>query len=283
MNKIGFNLLAWSSGISDELFPISERLKEIGYDGIECFLGSDENKVYKHFGEHIRNLELDITCVMVLGADEDPISDSLIVRNKGLDRIKWAIDRASDMESKIICGPFHSAYANFSKKAPQNEEYKRGADILLKAGEYAKEAGVVLALEAVNRFECYLCNTMDQLLKLVNLVSHPNVQALYDTHHSNIEEKNIKEAIDKISPVLSHVHISENDRGTPGKGQVLWDDTFSALAEIGYQGWFTIEAFTLNDPDFANLINVWREYSAPWEIAEQGFKFIQHMSDKYGF
>jgi D-psicose/D-tagatose/L-ribulose 3-epimerase len=239
--------------------------------------------VYKHFGEHIRNLELDITCVMVLGADEDPISDSLIVRNKGLDRIKWAIDRASDMESKIICGPFHSAYANFSKKAPQNEEYKRGADILLKAGEYAKEAGVVLALEAVNRFECYLCNTMDQLLKLVNLVSHPNVQALYDTHHSNIEEKNIKEAIDKISPVLSHVHISENDRGTPGKGQVLWDDTFSALAEIGYQGWFTIEAFTLNDPDFANLINVWREYSAPWEIAEQGFKFIQHMSDKYGF
>ena len=37
MNKIGFNVLAWSAGMSDELLPIMDRLKKIGYDGVEFF------------------------------------------------------------------------------------------------------------------------------------------------------------------------------------------------------------------------------------------------------
>lgn len=109
---------------------------------------------------------------------------------------------------------------------------------------------------------------MEQLLYLVSKVDHPHVKAMYDTHHSNIEEKKIATAIETIAPVLHHVHISENDRGTPGDGHVPWDETYAALAEVNYQGWLTIEAFSRNDPDFANAINVWREYSNPWDIAE---------------
>ena len=129
--------------------------------------------------------------------------------------------------------------------------------------------------EALNRFECYLCNTMDQLSFLLAKVSHPNVKAMFDTHHANIEEKKLSEAIKKIAPVLAHVHISENDRGTPGDGHVSWDETFSTLSAIKYRGWLTIEAFTRNDPNFANSINVWREYSKPWDMAEKGFEFIK--------
>ena len=80
---------------------------------------------------------------------------------------------------------------------------------------------------------------------------------------------------------MAHVHISENDRGTPGQGHVPWDETFSTLAKINYQGWYTIEGFTRNDPDFANAINVWREFAHPWDMAEQGFKFIQDMILKH--
>ena len=143
------------------------------------------------------------------------------------------------------------------------------------AGEYAAQAGIILALEAVNRFECYLCNTMAQLAKMVKAADHPNVTAMYDTHHANIEEKKNGDAIRLIAPVLSHVHISENDRGTPGDGHVDWDETFSTLAQINYGGWLTIEAFSRNDPDFANAINVWREYSKPWDIATNGLAFIK--------
>jgi D-psicose/D-tagatose/L-ribulose 3-epimerase len=63
---------------------------------------------------------------------------------------------------------------------------------------------------------------------------------------------------------------------------VHWDEAFSALSEINYKGWLTIEAFSRNDINFANAINVWREYSSPWDIAEKGLEFIQQMCAKHG-
>ncbi|AQG81963.1 sugar phosphate isomerase/epimerase family protein [Spirosoma montaniterrae] len=277
MNKIGFNLLVWTAMLSDRMNPIAERLKTIGYDGIECYLGETDTSVYARFGQHLQQLGLASTCVMTLGADENPISESAAVRTAALDRIKVAIDCAQALNATVICGPFHSAFSVFSRQEPQRIEYERSAEVLRQAGDYAAQAGIVLTPEALNRFECYLCNTTAQLRHLVELTDHPNVRAMFDTHHANIEEKSFPEAIQMLAPVLAHVHISENDRGTPGSGHIPWDDTFKTLADINYTGWLTIEAFTRNDPDFANAIGVWREYNEPWHIAENGLTFIRSM------
>lgn len=282
MNKIGFNVLVWSANMSDELIPILDRLKRIGYDGAEFFLGSPDIAAYKRIGDYAANIGLEVTTVTVLGKDENPISEDAATRAKSLDRIKWAIDRAHDLQSKILCGPFHSAHAVFAQHAPEDREYGWSGNILHAAGEYAAQAGIVLAMEALNRFECYLCNTMEQLTRLVKAADHPNVKAMFDTHHANVEEKKYSEAIDMVAPVLAHVHISENDRGTPGDGHVPFDEAFSSLARNNYSGWLTIEAFSRNDPDFANAIGVWREFSKPWDIAEKGFEFIRKMGQKHG-
>ncbi len=282
MNKIGFNLLVWSGGLPDTFLPITERLKKIGYNGIECFMEERDVNAYKQFGKHLHSLGLEATCVLGVGPDENPIGETKQIRDKAVVRLKEAIDCAHAIGSKIICGPFHSAFATFAnRQPPTQDEYNWSAEVLRAAGEYAAQADIVLTLEALNRFECYLCNTMDQLSGLINRVAHPNVKAMFDTHHANIEEKKIGDAIRKIAPILAHVHISENDRGTPGDGHIPWDDTFSALAAVKFNGWLTIEAFTRNDPNFANAINVWREYSHPWDMAEQGFTFIKQMSSKY--
>jgi len=275
MNKIGFNALVWSASVSDELLPIADKLKAIGYDGIECLIGSPDEEAYRCLGNHTKNIGLETTSVFVLGSSENPVSSSAEIRARGLERLKWAIDRAYEMHARIIAGPFHSVHGTFSRQPPQDQEYGWSGEILHAAGEYAAQAGITLSLEAVNRFECYLCNTMEQLTKMVKAADHPNVTAMYDTHHANIEEKKIGEAIRLIAPVLSHVHISENDRGTPGDGHVHWQETFSTLAQINYKGWLTVEAFSRNDPDFANAINVWREYSKPWDIAINGLAFIK--------
>ncbi len=283
MNKIGFNLLVWSGGLPDSFLPITEKLKTFGYDGIECFMQEKDKSVYKRFGNHLQSIGLEATCVLGLGPDENPISDSKAVREKANVRLKEAIDCADAIGSKIICGPFHSAFADFSNRhPPEEQEYGWSAEVLHAAGEYAKQANIGLTIEALNRFECFLCNTMDQLSGLVKRVSHPNVKAMFDTHHANIEEKKISEALKKIAPFLAHVHISENDRGTPGDGHIDWDEVFAALASIKYKGWLTIEAFTRNDPNFANAINVWRNYSEPWEMAEKGIKLIREMGKKHG-
>ena len=282
MIKVGFNILVWTAEVSEKALPLADRLKQIGYDGVECFIGSPDVNGYKRFGDHAIGLGLETTAVTVLDKETNPIDASPLVRAKALDRIKWVIDRTHDMHASVLCGPFHSAHAAFSRQAPDAQEYLRAADILHAAGEYAAQANITLALEALNRFEWYLCNTMEQLRYLLSKANHPRVKAMFDTHHANIEEKKLGTAIETIAPVLHHVHISENDRGTPGEGHVPWDETYSALAKVNYQGWLTIEAFSRNDPDFANAINVWREYSKPWDIAENGLASIKEMSKRHG-
>lgn len=280
-SPIGFNLLVWTAAISEKMNPMVERLKTIGYDGIECFIDNQDVSVYKTFGDHLSQLELGRTCVTVVGPDENPASESSLVRQRAVDHLKGVVDRAQAMGATVICGPFHSAFATFSRREPQPDEYAHSAEVLHAVGDYARQANIILTPEALNRFECYLCNTMAQLSDLVHRTDHPNVRAMFDTHHANIEEKRFPDAIRTIAPVLAHVHISENDRGTPGSGHIPWDDTFRTLAEANYRGWMTIEAFTRNDIDFANSINVWREYNEPWHIAENGLKFIREMQEKY--
>jgi D-psicose/D-tagatose/L-ribulose 3-epimerase len=282
MAKIGFNVLAWSANVSEDLLPIIERLKNIGYDGVEFFVGGAEENACKSVGKYAKDLGLGVTTVTVVSPEANPINESALVRAKGLENIKIAIDRSFDLGATVLCGPFHSAHAHFAAHPALEEEFQWSAEVLHQAGEYAKQANIVLCLEALNRFECYLCNTMESLKKLVETANHPNVKAMFDTHHANMEEKKYANAIHTIAPHLHHVHISENDRGTPGDGHINFDDTFSTLAAINYNGWLTIEAFSRNDPDFANAINVWREYNDPWHIAENGLVFIKNMCSKHG-
>ena len=62
-------------------------------------------------------------------------------------------------------------------------------------------------------------------MRFVKDVDHPNCRMMYDTFHANIEEKNIAEAIQACAEYTVHVHISENDRSTPGQGHVHWKET----------------------------------------------------------
>ncbi|MEY2705954.1 MAG: hypothetical protein RL407_2016 [Bacteroidota bacterium] len=282
MTKIGFNVLAWSAEISPKLFPILDRLKQIGYDGAEFFIGDTDAAACREVGAYCEKIGLEVTAVTVMGADANPCSSDPAVRQKAKERLKWVIDRAADLKAQVLCGPFHSAFATFVARAPIEEEYHWSAEVLREAGPYAEKLGILLTPEALNRFECYLANTMGQLDHLLALVNHPNVQAMFDTHHANMEEKKLGLAIQQIGPRLRHVHISENDRGTPGSGHVDFDETFAALKKVGYSGWLTIEGFSRNDPDFANAIGVWREFSAPWEMAEQGYLLIRRSCEKYG-
>jgi D-psicose/D-tagatose/L-ribulose 3-epimerase len=61
------------------------------------------------------------------------------------------------------------------------------------------------------------------------------------------------------------VHVSENDRGTPGKGHVPFGDIFKALRQGGYDQWLTIEAFGRSLPELAATTCVWRDLSASAE------------------
>ncbi len=137
----------------------------------------------------------------------------------------------------------HSEIGYFTGNGATAAEIKRGIAFHRKVGDYAARHDIRFALEALNRFECYFLNTMQQLADYLDAVDHPAIKGMYDTFHANIEEKDPVAAIKAIRKHMIHVHISENDRGTPGKGHVPWAATYKALRAAKYDGWLTIEAF----------------------------------------
>ena len=45
-------------------------------------------------------------------------------------------------------------------------------------------------------------------------------------------EKDPVGSIEFASKHINHIHISENDRGTPGKGNIAWIETFDTIKKI---------------------------------------------------
>lgn len=274
--KIGMNLLLWTAHVTEADFPTLAKLKEAGYDGVELPLFEGDAAHYKTVKAELDNLGLACSTVTVMSPEHNPISPEAGVRKQALERLKWTVEMNHVLGSHTMCGPFHSPLGVFSGTGPTSEEKSRAADVLWQAAELAKGANLTLAIEYLNRFECYFLTTAVDAAGLVNAVGHPNFRTMYDTFHAHIEEKSQATAIAAVAPVMSHVHISENDRGTPGTGQVHWDSAFAAIKETGYDGWLVIEAFGRALPDLAAATRVWRDlFPAPEQVYRDGIAFIR--------
>jgi D-psicose/D-tagatose/L-ribulose 3-epimerase len=254
-----------------------EKLKAAGYDGVEIPLFEGSVAHFEQVGRAIRDNGLGATTVTVLpDAAHSAISPDPASRQGALDHLAWALECSSALGSEVLCGPFHQPLAQFSGAGPTEDEKSWAAEVHRQAAERAAQAGLVLAIEPLNRFECYFLNTMADAKAYVRRVDHPNFGALYDTFHANIEEKDPVGCIAQTADVIRHVHISENDRGTPGKGHVPWLATFRALRATGYDGWLTIEAFGTALPALAAATKVWRSFfRSPDEVYQYGLETIR--------
>ncbi|MBJ7305595.1 MAG: sugar phosphate isomerase/epimerase [Gemmataceae bacterium] len=274
--KVGMNLLVWTAFVTEEHFPILEKIKKTGYDGVEIPLFDGDAEHYKKIKKELDNLGLGCTAVTVVNADTNPISPDASIRKAGLERIKWALDMTSVMGGDLLAGPYHSALGVFSGQPPTADERKRAVEVLTQAADHAQKVKVKIAIEYLNRFECYFLTNALDAKNLVREINHPYFGTMYDTFHANIEEKNISQAIASMEDTYIHVHISENDRGTPGSGHVHWDETFKALRKAKYDGWLTIEAFGRALPDLAAATKIWRDmFPSPEDVYGNGFKFIK--------
>ncbi len=259
--KTGMNLLLWTSHVTAEHFAILKDLKKTGYDTVEIPIFEGTPDHYAMLGAELDRLGLQRSVVSVIGgSDKNPLSPEKTARLAAVEYTKWVIDCTSALGANILAGPMHSELGYFSGNGATSAERKNGLSFHRKVGDYAAKKNVRFALEALNRFECYFLNTMEQLADYLDEVDHPAVKAMYDTFHANIEEKDPVKAIKTIKKHMIHVHISENDRGTPGKGHVPWDATYKALRAAKYDGWLTIEAFGRALPDLAAATRVWRDF-----------------------
>lgn len=275
--KIGFCMLLWTTAVNEEHRSLLTDLKMTGYDGIEIPIFEGTPDDYARIGKMLDDLELDRTAISIIPTlDKNPLSANSTERQAAVDHLKWLVDCTAALGAQGIGGPLHQTLGEFSGAATTDDEFDRAREVHLKVGDYARDANVTIALEAVNRFESYFATTMEQLDTYVTSVNHPAIKTMYDTFHANIEESDPVAAYTDYQNNVVHVHISENDRGAPGRGHVPWAETFKAIKSSGYDQWLTIEAFGRGLPDLAAATRVWRDFAeTPEAVYREGYQTIR--------
>lgn len=282
--KIGMNLLLWTGHVTEDHLPVLRALKQTGFDGVEVpvFDVSDAGH-YRRLAGVLDDLGLERTVVAIIpDAAHSPVSPDAVHRQAGADHLRRVIECTAALGGQVAAGPWFQPLGAFTGEKPSEAELDRCAEVHRRILPEMRAAGITPGLEPLNRFEAHLLNTCDQAIAYAQRVGEDGIGILYDTFHANIEEKDPIAALRALhaSGNLAHVHISENDRGTPGRGHAPIRETIAALKMLGYDGWLTIEAFGRGVPDLAAATRVWRDFFASEEeVYTEGFDLIRRAWD----
>lgn len=274
--KYGVHTFLWTKTFDMSNLAILPQLKEQGFDGVEIARYQFDDFPAAEIGTELKRNGLGCTLCCGLTAGLSLIDDDSAVRHRALSFVRRAVEIAVELGATTLVGPLVASIGYFCGRRRTIDEWKRAVEGLQSLGETLVQHGVTLAVEPLNRYQTYFLNTTADGVALCEAVNHPNIGLLVDIFHANIEEKNISNAIANTNKHLKHIHVCENDRGTPGTGHIAWNSVFAALHEIQYDQWMVIESFNFNNEELAAATRVWRDLaSTPEAIAYEGLAFLK--------
>jgi D-psicose/D-tagatose/L-ribulose 3-epimerase len=279
--QLGVNTWVWASPLSDaELERLVPLIADMGFDWIELPIEQPNGFDYQRAATLIRTARLGVSVAAAIGADRDLLHPDPAVRANGRAYVEHCIAAADTLGAAIVMGPIYSAVGRTWQMSAAEREHDTELLVgqLRELADNAKQHGVTLAIEPLNRFETSFLNLAEQGIALIDRVAHPHCQLMLDTFHMNIEERSLGAAIRAVGPRLRHLHACENDRGTPGSGHVAWNEVAEALHEINYNGAVVIESFTDQVKTIARAAAIWRPLAAsPDALARDGLAFLQKL------
>jgi len=145
--------------------------------GVKMGLGTDAN-VKPSLIEEMRAASfLQKVARLDASALDARTAELIALRKAAVEHIKRNIRWTALLGGEVMAGPFHSPLGVFSGSPPNDDEKKRAADVLREAAEEARQANVMLAIEYLNRFECYFLTTGVEARALVHDAGVPGVAA----------------------------------------------------------------------------------------------------------
>jgi D-psicose/D-tagatose/L-ribulose 3-epimerase len=276
--RFGASTFIWASPFSYRTLELMDRAKTIGFDLIEICVEDPDTIDVPAIRAKAAQTDIGITICGAFGASRNLSAEAEAVRGAGLDYLKRCIEFAAGLGSPFVSGPMYCAVGatQLLGKPARQAQWDRAVGSLRVAAEFARDRGIKLAIEPLNRFETDLVNTVDQGLRLVDDIAAPNVGLLLDTFHMNIEEKDIPAAIGRAAGRIVEFHACSNDRGTPGEDHLPWPRIVEALTAADFQGPVVIEAFTPEIREIAKAVSIWRPLARSQDtLATDGLKNLR--------
>lgn len=249
--KYAFNTWVYSSFPcwvpSYSLDETIRRIAAIGYDGIE--IGCAAPHAWPAHLSKTRRAELrflmadmGLKPVSLLpapggGPGNNPASLLPEERTATIAHYKEVVDLAHDLGADrvlYICG-WRSHGTGFD----QAWDWTRSA--LNDIAAYAQDRGVGISIEPTSA-DSNLVDTPAQALKLRAEVGLPNLKVMFDTYHALYRNEVSSDYVFEMAEHLDHVHFADTNRLPPGEGTVDWIGVMTALRQIGFGGYLTMEA-----------------------------------------
>ena len=279
--KFGVNTQIWVAPFQQSDLGLIDKVAELGFDVIELgFFSAEPPFSVADVKKRLKSTGLSAGICTFLSADRDISSADPDSRRRGIEFMKAMIANLAALGGGVFSGPIYAELfrKRWLPKDQRAQEWERCATSLREIAKSAETQGVTIALEPLNRFETDFMNLSEQAVRMVEDVGSPAVGILLDTFHMGIEEKNQADAIRRAGKYLKHFHTCENDRGTPGTGQVKWTEVRDALKSIGYDRIVAIEGFNPEIVDLANGACIWRPMApSPDRLAGDGVKFLKKL------
>ncbi len=197
--------------------------------------------------------------------------------------LEGAIAKTADLGGLALSGVIYGGIGERTGRPPTPAEIDKVARLLEAASKTARGRGILLGIEPVNRYENHILNTARQGVAMIEKIGADNVFLHLDTYHMNIEEKGAGNGIIAGREHLRYVNLSESDRGVPGAGTCDWDEIFSTLAAIGFNGGLAMESFINMPPEIAYGLSVWRPVAdSAQQVMGEGLPFLRNKARQYG-
>ena len=226
---------------SDEVFSGRlSLLQEFGFSGVELNIEEPEGIDPSDLKAFLREYGLKLTMFASgAAAKTSGLSlshESLDIRDESIRRCLDFIDFAAEFEAGVIIGFLKGGISPDITRARDNFKISIG-----KLESRAGEKSVPLLIEATNRYESSVANSLEDTVKLISDFRNPFLRILPDTFHMNIEEVSIPGALEEHRDYYNSLHISDNNRLFPGLGGIDFPSLFQYLDEKDYSGGVAIE------------------------------------------
>lgn len=250
-----------------------------GFDFLEIpLLHPDRFDAARHRAA-LRDAGIGATCSLGLPADAHAPEHP----EEAVAFLTAALDQVEAVGAEVLCGCLGYTLGRLTGAPPTDAERTTAEQVLATIADDAERRGIALALEAVNRYETYLYNTLADTRDAVRRIGSPVLGVHGDTYHMNIEEEGFRSPVLDVGDDLTYLHMSESHRGLVGTGTVAWDEIWEALADIGYRGRLVLESFAAINPDLAAATCLWRPPNQPPEVlAGEGLAFLRDGARRAG-
>ncbi len=223
----------------------------LGYDGVELALKNAGEIDRQLLQSLLEKTGLQISCIstgQVFAETGFMFTDADAQKRNEVKRIfKEFINLAAEFGQLVNIGRIRGHIGNNGKDVAENHFLETVCELC----EDAASKNVTLILEPVNRYEIDFINSVEEGVRLLEKVNHPNLKLMPDVFHMNIEDVAIGAELSRNIGHIAYIHLADSNRLAPGWGHTDFEDIFRHLKKVKYDGWLSVEILPNPEPDAA--------------------------------